>query len=436
MNYSFLTKIIILITLITVMCSLVTAFKYNNKDCSSDPDLYFNYTSDISISGSSYTYFDLEDITTASGEEFILYMHDFVFTDSGNNHPVIHLLNDTDSYVYSIVANHENDNTDWFYEGGSGLIDTNILATALVVYNITTRINMANQDFNLTFNGETVDETAFRDINTDFHKMRIYPDEVVNITTLAMWNCTDADCNCPTGVDTTAPTLSSFNITSANVVPGELTDCWPNCIINITSNLLTATFTADESSNCSCRLDYVQNYSTMITANANYKLATTDTTSHSVTLYDDLNITNHTMYCSCVDGTGNEDNTPDELKVTRWQPPYFSPVISAQSVTSGTFGDYNITCLGNGTLTMTSNYTIIPTLNTTGSFTGGNFTFEPFYSTIGLHNIKINCSSIYGDNVTLFGLTVSACTGGGGNVTATQHEGIEISLPSGRRLIR
>ncbi len=108
------------------------------------------------------------------------------------------------------------------------------------------------------------------------------------------------------------PTNLSWNVTSA-VVSGESRIAWnTGGLINITENDLSFTFTANEDSNWSCRKGVEQNYTQMITANINYKLATTETTSHAGTLYD--NITsgeNNCMYCSGIDASGNEPTSGD-----------------------------------------------------------------------------------------------------------------------------
>ena len=45
-------------------------------------------------------------------------------------------------------------------------------------------------------------------------------------------------------------------------------------------------------------MDVEQNHTEMLAANSNYKLATTGTTSHAGTLYDNITLGNHCMYCS------------------------------------------------------------------------------------------------------------------------------------------
>ncbi len=49
-----------------------------------------------------------------------------------------------------------------------------------------------------------------------------------------------------------------------------------------------------------------QNHTEMLAADINYKLKTTDSTSHDFLVYDDLPIGNDCLYCSWIDGEGNE----------------------------------------------------------------------------------------------------------------------------------
>ncbi len=134
---------------------------------------------------------------------------------------------------------------------------------------------------------------------------------------IAIWNRTitraeitsdynDGSPNSYTAVDSDPPTNSTWNVTS-EVVSGENRDSWnTGGEINITGNNLSFTFDSDENSNWSCRMDVEQNYTQMVAANSNYKLATTETTSHAGTLYDTITEGNHCMYCSGIDSSGNE----------------------------------------------------------------------------------------------------------------------------------
>lgn len=94
-------------------------------------------------------------------------------------------------------------------------------------------------------------------------------------------------------------TNTSWNVTSSNVVPGESTIIWDvGGVINITSDLLSFTVTTSYASNGTCRLDVEQNYSQMVAANANYKFATTNTTSHSYVVFDNITVGDHCLHCS------------------------------------------------------------------------------------------------------------------------------------------
>jgi hypothetical protein len=103
------------------------------------------------------------------------------------------------------------------------------------------------------------------------------------------------------------PINSSWNVTSGNVFGTENTSTWNSGgLINITSNLLSLTVTTDENSNGSCVLDHDWNYTTTVANNSNYKFATTETTSHAYTVYDNISLGNHCLYCSFIDSDGNE----------------------------------------------------------------------------------------------------------------------------------
>lgn len=98
--------------------------------------------------------------------------------------------------------------------------------------------------------------------------------------------------------------LTNFEITSGNL-QGTNTTAWDqNASINVTTDVLTGTFTTNVDANCSMRLNISQNYTEMIAADSNYKLATTETTSHSFTLYDTINLGNQKVHISCVDTNG------------------------------------------------------------------------------------------------------------------------------------
>ena len=127
--------------------------------------------------------------------------------------------------------------------------------------------------------------------------------EILNVTSIsAIYNFTVA-------VDTTPPTNSTWNVTSQNLPSGENSSIWNaggENVINITNNTLSLTVVTDENSNGSCILDHDWNYTTTIANNSNYKFATTETTSHSYLVYDNISVGNHCLYCSFIDADGNE----------------------------------------------------------------------------------------------------------------------------------
>jgi len=106
--------------------------------------------------------------------------------------------------------------------------------------------------------------------------------------------------------DTTPPVNSSWNVSSDNVVFGENSATWiDGGTVNITSDLLSLTVSTDENSNMSCRLDVEGNYSENIAFDSRTKSATTETTSHAMTLFQNISEGNHCVYCSFIDEYGN-----------------------------------------------------------------------------------------------------------------------------------
>ncbi len=121
--------------------------------------------------------------------------------------------------------------------------------------------------------------------------------------------------------DNTAPTNSSWNVTSGNVRTGESTIIWQTGgQINITSNLLNFTVVTDENANGSCILDHDWNYTKTIANNSNYKFLTTETVNHSYQVYDNISAGTHCLYCSFIDIWGNElsNSSSGCLSVRRW----------------------------------------------------------------------------------------------------------------------
>ena len=125
---------------------------------------------------------------------------------------------------------------------------------------------------------------------------------------------------CPPGIDLLPPINSSWNATGNSIFFGEDSAAWNGGgTINISSNLLSLTVTTDETSNMSCRIGFDQNYSSMTAENPLYKAATTETTSHAITVYDDLAVGDSCLYCSFIDSVGNEQKTSSSgcLKISR-----------------------------------------------------------------------------------------------------------------------
>ena len=105
------------------------------------------------------------------------------------------------------------------------------------------------------------------------------------------------------------PTNSSWNITSLNLLSGENSSVWNAGgvnVINITNNTLSLAVTTSVASNGSCAIGKDLNYTAMVADNINYKFATTETTSHSYLVYDNISVGNHCLYCSFIDAAGRE----------------------------------------------------------------------------------------------------------------------------------
>lgn len=104
-------------------------------------------------------------------------------------------------------------------------------------------------------------------------------------------------------------TNSSWNVTSNNIVKGENSTVWNvGGTVNITTNLLSVGVTTNVNSNMSCRLDVDQNFTTMIATDSNYQSLTTDTTSHSMTITENITEGNHCLYCAFINGDGVESS--------------------------------------------------------------------------------------------------------------------------------
>lgn len=210
--------------------------------------------------------------------------------------------------------------------------------------------------------------------------------------------------------DNNSPTLSNYNYTASNIVSGENSSVWnTNGTINITSNVATLTATANKDANCSMRIDVEGNYSSYIAFSENTKFATTDTTSQSGTLFENISLGNHCLYISCIDsnlnepnasqstsgclnitynpisfsyGTGQADdyffnftnvsfagNTPviNQINVSVWNiTDFLYNITNYDSISwnltmkiNATFTKHNLTCLGNNTIILNTSFQTI-----------------------------------------------------------------------------
>lgn len=115
----------------------------------------------------------------------------------------------------------------------------------------------------------------------------------------------------------TSFSASDWNVTSANSVNDTRTVWNTEGYADIKSDLLSFTVTTSEATNMSCRLGVNEDYASMIVVEENYKATTTETTSHSYTLYDSIPEGNSSIYCSFVNSTGGEV-LRSHLKVTKY----------------------------------------------------------------------------------------------------------------------
>ncbi len=107
------------------------------------------------------------------------------------------------------------------------------------------------------------------------------------------------------------PTNSSWEVYSNHTVSGERNDSWnTGGEINITDNLITFIVTTNKAANGTCALDQDLNYTAMINLNSNYGFATDASpptaTDLAYTVYDDISVGPHCLYCSFIEVYGNE----------------------------------------------------------------------------------------------------------------------------------
>jgi len=433
--------VLFMLFILLMFASFGSAFSYNGTECDSDSNPAYIVYDDVgktSQSGAG-TIYDFDDITDDAGEEFIIYVEGYGADPLSSGASVVYLRRDDDEWISAwLYASAE-----WKYLQGSSTIGTGLTIIASKIHNFSLFVEYTGHTttYNLWDDNDLENnwpDNAHKN-NDPLAEFYVAPDGgTANWTGVYMWNQTMIGSDpCPLGEDTTPPTNSTWEVTSGNVPAGQSTTIWDTKgVVNISNDTLSFTFTASEDSNWSCILEQNLNYSDTIALDSNYKLATTETTSHSYTVYDDFSEGNYCLYCSGIDlaGNGGDNSSSGCLNFSRWSTPNLETPTD-QSVTSGTQEKYNLSCIANGTTTWSSNISDYYPLNLTSNFTFGNFTFEPFFSTIGLYNVSVNCSSIYGDNISSFLLTVSA-TAAAAAAAAVEHESIEISLPSGRRIIR
>ncbi|MBW2993681.1 hypothetical protein KY317_03855 [Candidatus Woesearchaeota archaeon] len=203
------------------------------------------------------------------------------------------------------IGTKSNSGSNWFYDGNPSYIDSGIPVTKdnwnelAVIYN-------TNGTMTYILNGTITLGSAAGGTPLSYLSIGTFsapPGCPVLFDDFKCWYGTYSD----SPDDAAPPTNSSWNVTSGNVKVGESTSAWiQGGTINITSNLLSLTVTTNENSNGSCILDKNYNYTTTIAENSNYKFATTDTTSHSYTVFDNITIGNHCLYCSFIDDNSNE----------------------------------------------------------------------------------------------------------------------------------
>ena len=113
----------------------------------------------------------------------------------------------------------------------------------------------------------------------------------------------------PFGAGPVEITNSSWNVTSDNVLAGTSAAWNTGNFVNISSNLVSLTVTASTSSNMSCSIGNDINYTTMVALNSNFKSATTETTSHAMTIFDNISVSSSCLYCSFIDVNGDGERT-------------------------------------------------------------------------------------------------------------------------------
>lgn len=96
---------------------------------------------------------------------------------------------------------------------------------------------------------------------------------------------------------------STWNVTTP-YVDGNRTRWDTGGKVNITYNSLAITVSTSVNTNMTCDLDVERNYTEMLLYNIQTKAATTETTSHSITLFENISLGEHCVYCSFITPSG------------------------------------------------------------------------------------------------------------------------------------
>ena len=221
---------------------------------------------------------------------------------------------------------------------------------------------------------------------------------------LELWyNSTGTAYNYMNILTTDFPATSGFNVTS-NVSDNADRYAWNNgTLVNVSLNLLSFTFQTNVKSNCSARLNASQNYTQMVETNANYKMATTETLSHSYTMYDNISTGNHCVYISCINmfraEPATNSTTSGCLNLSRNvenKIPTFDFNFTLQNISHSKNLTYDINCTDfeANTITYFDNTTLFDINDSTGLIFD-----EPLQNETGIYIINITCGDIAGGNV-------------------------------------
>lgn len=214
--------------------------------------------------------------------------------------------------------------------------------------------------------------------------------------------------------------INDYNITSNNIFGSRIGWQTSKKNVNVTSNLLTGTFSTNINSNCTIS-KYNQNYDQMFANWSSTKLATTNTVSHSFTY--PYNLTNGTqcVYIACKSTSGSSYANSSCLNVTRILTARFIPPLTTQTTSAGAQKNYTVGCIGYPTtMTYSSNISTAIAGSTISSSTGF-MQIYPSYLHIGNRTISVTCNNGYQANTSTFNLIVGPATGGGTTPSCTQY---------------